>query len=339
MFRHLYILQPRALISPSFTIGFMLGLFLHGVLLNQVALFAPFHPDTPASHYVFTVYSLFSTFITSSGALLRGSLSSAQVLIPVDGLKFGPTLNTGDIISRVETARPSRVSTSGIPGVWLASGLITSIVVPRGLLINAVVSRIRSDHLPGDPFLWFIIPTFVWHASSAMADVLVSCGLAFTLIRRRTGLPSTDSLIRNIIRRTLSVEFTILKLIAAFDSGHRNGDTHNRLQRYATCLVRHLRGKVIPTLHVPDRIRIPNLITKKRKSGEPSYLLADFVLAKLYSNTFLVTMNARVRWRREQAEFQDERLALPEISAPRSPRLERDGTPYRQPDGSHHSTE
>ncbi|KAJ8488167.1 hypothetical protein ONZ45_g14064 [Pleurotus djamor] len=212
---------------------------------------------------------------------------------------YGPTLNTGDIISRVETARSSRVSTSGIPGVRLVSGLITSIVVPRGLLINTAVSRIRSDHLPGDPFMWFIIPTFVWHASSAMADVLVSCGLAFTLIRRRTGLPSTDSLIRNIIRLVIET------------------------------------GILITVCNVTQLVLFA--IYAKRKSGEPSYLLADFVLAKLYSNTFLVTMNARVRWRREQAEFQDERLALPEISAPRSPPLERDITSYRQPDGSHHS--
>ncbi|KAJ8518919.1 hypothetical protein ONZ45_g4066 [Pleurotus djamor] len=231
LFRDLNAFEPRALICPPFIVGFILGSILYGILLAQTTFYYSFFTQRvqrsdsqwlrmfvayiATLETVTTLYFgliIWKTFITQIPPPSSGTL---QVSIPVDAMKFGAFLtvsipqtplchlmkkNDEDYTVRMlKGPRIVAIFICGLIAISFGSGLVMSILVPRGLLPQTATAQIQSDSLPGDPYLWYTVPILTWHSSSAAVDILVNIGLAYTLIRLRSGIPSSDSLVKDII--------------------------------------------------------------------------------------------------------------------------------------------
>ncbi|KAJ8495592.1 hypothetical protein ONZ45_g12785 [Pleurotus djamor] len=161
--------------------------------------------------------------------------------------------------------------------VSLITGMITAVVVPRGIPLSITAEFIQSLNLPGEAMTWVWVPTLMWLGTSALADVLITGALSHRLIQLRTGMKGTDSVVNSIIQSkhfaALTVETGLLTsaciiaeiILFIIEAA---GDT-------SIAALRHLPAHDIPA----------------------KYVIADFVISKLYANTLFVTLNARTHWR------------------------------------------
>ncbi|KAG9308600.1 hypothetical protein JVU11DRAFT_11706 [Chiua virens] len=105
-----------------------------------------------------------------------------------------------------------------------------------------------------------------WLASSAVADVIITASLVYSLVRQRTGFHATDNMINRLIRLTVQ-----------------------------TGLITSVSATLDVTLFLaikPPRVTVPDSILTSR-----SNYIWDFALSKLYSNSILSTLNARGGWK------------------------------------------
>ncbi|KAJ8515700.1 hypothetical protein ONZ45_g6927 [Pleurotus djamor] len=161
--------------------------------------------------------------------------------------------------------------------ISLVMGIVTAVVVPRGIPLVIAAKFIGKSNFPGDSGLWTLLPTLLWLGSSALVDVLVTGGLFYKLSKSRTGMKRTDTVVNSVIQLAIETGFLtsaciiaeiVLFLIEAFDKhGGLNSD---------------------------DYFSNHGFLAK--------YVIADFALSKLYANTLLATLNARVTWRAKAME-------------------------------------
>ncbi|KAJ8515702.1 hypothetical protein ONZ45_g6925 [Pleurotus djamor] len=300
-------------IIPSYIIGFTLSLVLYGTLLSQaIAYFRSFSTDQRlirllvayllAVETALTVYDVWNISShlqtippdTDDGVILSGSFDNCQSVFqlplvlmltdyvyPISVMQLNTVLTV--LVStpvqcfyawRLRTLQGSKFLTVlmyVLSVVSLITGIITAVVVPRGIPLSITAEFIQSLNLPGDATTWVWVPTLMWLGTSALADVLITGALSYRLIQLRTGMKGTDNVVNSIIQMTvetgLLTSACIIAEIILFVI-EAAGDT-------SIAALKHLPAHDIPA----------------------KYVIADFVISKLYANTLFVTLNARTHWR------------------------------------------
>ncbi|KAJ8514577.1 hypothetical protein ONZ45_g7905 [Pleurotus djamor] len=120
---------------------------------------------------------------------------------------------------RIRVMDAPRVTSILIAMLSLASfggGIATALLVPRSDQVMQSTSRSSSS------------PPFIWLGSSALADLLITTCLVYTLHSKKTGIKATDDIVENIIKLTLlllshsSRLLLILVLMTSLYSHDRN---------------------------------------------------------------------------------------------------------------------
>ncbi|KAJ8490026.1 hypothetical protein ONZ45_g13356 [Pleurotus djamor] len=109
----------------------------------------------------------------------------------------------------------------------------------------------------------FIFP-FIWFLSSAIADVIIAVSFIVILTRSRTGFSKTDGVLTRMTQLLVGTG-TLTAFLTALDAA--------------------LFYRAITDLMRTDT----NILT--------AYTIPDFLLSKLYTNSLLATLNARIIWR------------------------------------------
>ncbi|KAJ8496748.1 hypothetical protein ONZ45_g12341 [Pleurotus djamor] len=147
------------------------------------------------------------------------------------------------------------------------SAVITAVTSPRGIppVVHDYESR-KTVHT--GPQGKLLAPTLIWLCSSALADLLVTGGISYILLRSKTGFRRTDSKVSKIIQLTLETGLLT-----------------------STCILLEIVLFLLQQTGIIGGFRGINY------DDSAYYMIPDLILSKLYANMLLATLNARAQWR------------------------------------------
>ncbi|KAJ6511287.1 hypothetical protein C8R47DRAFT_1094457 [Mycena vitilis] len=208
---------PQLLLGP-YLIGVVLNTFLYGVLMIQMIIYYQAYKNDKLWLRLFVVY----LFVVES---LNTGLSIALVYQPLVG-QFGsdsPTTLFPSLLPSqpfLEAAiffpvqlfyawRISLIMRSYVASVFICMASVTSVVGACWTAIIVAQVKIYADKPKVDR------TALVWSCSAAVADIIITTSLIWSLKLRKTGIKRTDNTVDRIVRTSiqtggLTVAFTIL---------------------------------------------------------------------------------------------------------------------------------
>ncbi|KAG9311995.1 hypothetical protein JVU11DRAFT_7266 [Chiua virens] len=252
-------------------IGVFFNTMLYGAMVVQTYMYFQSYKKDAAWIKTFVLYLLFCETLNTGfdiGMMYEPlivrygtpeAISIAPIMLSADPLL---TVMISSAVQLFIAWRVKIMSRSSILPVVISFFAITSFV---GGVATTISVTIIDEYVHFHKFDGAVV---TWLASSAIADIIITASLVYSLWQQRTGFAATDDLINKIIRLTVQTGL-ITAVSATLD-----------VTLFLVVKVSEvfLRG---PHTHF---IRCTNYIW-------------DFALSKLYSNSILSTLNARGGWK------------------------------------------
>ncbi|KAJ8691010.1 hypothetical protein PTI98_010626 [Pleurotus ostreatus] len=284
--------NPELFFGPML-IGVFLNTILYGVLVVQTFNYFQTYKttDKPLIRYLVIYLLVLETFNTGCVMemmydILVKPLARTK---PPSGPPKPPMLLSADAIVTVFISTPVQLFMARRICV-----LSESVIVP---IIISVLSFVSLGGGTALSILVTVIPDFsrfnefypavsTWLGASALADLLITGCLLFTLQRKRTGMRATDGIINKIMLRTspLSRSHTARTLMLG-DGG-------------CLCQVTIQTGLITTVFAIADlvlalSVQGKGLYVYVNSLALSTNFIPDFALSKLYTNTLLASLNAR----------------------------------------------